>query len=231
MMTTDIPSDRASIGPLVHPGARRPARDTASPERRARLVRAAEQLVCDCGAEHVTVSAVCTASGVSRGAFHATFKDRRGCLLAVFDETSARVGAAMVDAYRAGTSWVDAVRGALLELLGFLDDEPLLARFLVAGSLAGDARLRARREDVLAALARALEADRPPQGTASLPAGFGSEAVVGAIASILHGRLLEEPVPALGELSGSLMGVIVLAYLDATAARGEVSRPLPVGAA
>ncbi len=230
-MTTDLQSERASISSLVRPAARRPARATVSPERRARLLRAAEQLVRDRGAEHVTVSAVCTASGVSRGAFYAAFKDRRGCLLAIFDETSARAGAAMADAYRAGASWVDAVRGALLELLAFLDDAPLLARFLVVDSLAGDPRLRARRQAVLTTLARALEVDRPPTASGSLPAGFGSEAVVGAIASILHGRLLEEPVPALGELSGSLMGVVVLAYLDAAAARGEVSRPLPLDAA
>ncbi len=227
-MTTARPSDRSFVAPFVRAGARGLGRGGASLEQRARILSAAELLVCERGAEHVTVSAVCAAGGVSRAAFYASFEDRRQCLLAVFNEASARAGGAMALAYRAGESWIDAVRGALLELLAFLDDEPRLARFLVVDSLAADAKLRARRGEVLAALARALEAGRPPLANGSLPASFGGEAVVGAVASVLHGRLLEEPVPALGELSGSLMSMIAVSYLDATAARGEVSRALPV---
>ena len=49
--------------------------------------------------------------------------------------------------------------------------------------------------------------------------------MIGAVASILHGRLQGPGPPRLAELAVSLMGVIVLPYLGAAAAREEVSRP------
>lgn len=199
--------------------------------RRARLIAAAERLICDGGAERVTVADVCAAARVSSRSFYVAFEDRGQCLLAVFDEASDQAAVVMARAYRAGGSWVDGVRGALCELLAFLDDRPGLARFLIVGSLAGDATLRARRRQVLAVLARALEAECPSASAGSLPASFGAEAVVGAVASILHGRLREEPVPLLRDMCGPLMGMIVLPYLDAAAARRELLCPARLSAA
>jgi AcrR family transcriptional regulator len=196
-----------------------------SADQRERIVCATERLIRERGAENVIVGEICAAAGISRRTFYAAFENRRECLLAVFDRVSAQAGQAMAGAYRSESSWVDAVRGALIELLAFLDEEPGLARFLVVGSLAGDSALRARRAQALAVLAHALERTCPAPAAGSLPPPFGGQAVVGAVASILHGRLREEPVPSLCDMLGSLMGVIVLPYLDATAARRELSRP------
>ena len=41
---------------------------------------------------------------------------------------------------------------------------------------------------------------------------------------MLHGRLLEDPVPPLRSLAGALMGLIVLPFLGACASREELSR-------
>jgi AcrR family transcriptional regulator len=186
-------------------------------------VAGAEQLVCDGGAERLTVADVCAAAHVTSHVFYSVFRDRDQCLHAVFDEASDRVAMAMGGAYRAGGSWLEGVRGALYELLAFLDERPALARFLIVGSLAGDATLRARRSALLTALARALEADCPPASAGSLPASFGADAVVGALVAILHGRLRETPIPPLREMGGALMGVIVLTYLDSAGARSVLS--------
>jgi AcrR family transcriptional regulator len=210
-------------------GAPSAARSTVAHEQRARIVSAAEQLICEGGAGRVTLGNVCSTAGVSRSAFHAVFEDEAQCLMVVFEEASSQACSAMTAAYRAAGCWVDAIRGALADLLAFLDQRPRMARFLIVDSLASDATTRARRENLLAWLARALEADRPPLPTASLPAPFGGQAVVGAVASILHGRLLEEPTPSLLDLHGSLMGLIVLPYLDVAAARNELSRSAPEG--
>jgi AcrR family transcriptional regulator len=201
-----------------------------SPAQRARLLSAAEQLICDGGVERVTVADVCAAARVSSHTFHAAFDDRGQCLLAVFDDASDRIAVAMAGAYLAGGSWVEGVRGALSVLLAFLDDRPGLARFLIVGSLTGGAALRARRGEALAALARALEADCPPAG-AALPPPFGGEAVVCAAASVLHGRLRQHTVPSLRDMNGALMGMIVLPYMDAAAARRELSPPVRLSAA
>jgi hypothetical protein len=150
--------------------------------------------------------------------------DRDEPLLTLFDEQTSRIGAAMTSAYRAEAVWVDGVRAGLWELLTYLDANPVLASFLVVGSRVGDVRVLARRGRVLAMLACALEADSPSAEGGSPPAPFGAPAVIDAVASILHARLAQESAPVLRELCGSLMGVIVLPYLGADAAREELLR-------
>lgn len=224
-MTPDTSSERGPARAWVRPDARAAVRRRVSAAQRARLLAAAEQLICDGDAERVTVAAVCVAARVSTRTFYAAFDDRGQCLTAVFDHATEQAAEAMVGAYRAGRSWVESMRGALAELLTFLDQRPGLARFLVVDSLTGDAALRARRSEVLAALARALEDDCPRASAGSLAAPFGGEAVVAAIASILHARLQEQPAPSLRDMSGALIGMIVLPYMDAAAARRELSSP------
>jgi AcrR family transcriptional regulator/DNA-binding MarR family transcriptional regulator len=178
--------------------------------------------------ETLNVASVCAAAGVSRSTFYAAFADCDELSLAVFDDIVRRAGEAMDAARAAQASWLDGVRSALIELLDLFDDDPGLARFVVAGSLAGDGELLAHRAHSLSLLVDALDSGSPPAATEPLPAPFGGEAVVGAVASILHSRLLEEPVPPLRPLCGSLMSVIVLSYLGAEAARAELERPLPL---
>ncbi len=194
-------------------------------EQRERIVSAAERLIDERSVECISVGDVCAAARVSRGAFYAVFDDREQCLLAILDEVSARAGAAMASAYRNEPSWEDSVRAALYVLLCFFDDRPGLARFLIVSSLGGQAGLRERRAELLAVLARALEAEAPPMAVESLPRICGGDAIVGTIASLLHGRLREEPVPRLADLCGSLMGVVVLPYLDVAGVQRELSRP------
>jgi hypothetical protein len=145
-------------------------------------------------------------------------------LLALFDELTQQMGSAMAVAYRAEPEWVDGVRAALWELLTCLDANPVLARFLVVGSRVGGLRVLARRGHVLDVLSSALEANSPSKraGVPSVP--FGAVAVVDAVASVLHARLAHDPALELCELCGSLMGMIVLPYLGAEAAREELLR-------
>ncbi len=194
-------------------------------EHREQLLAAAERLLGQRGLASVSVADVCATAHVSPADLDALFGDLDALLAALFDRIVARVGRTMSRAYESEAVWVDAIRAALSELLAFLDGRPQLARFLIVESLRGDAALLARRERAVGALAAVIEADRPGTPRAAPP--FGAEAVVGAAASVIHGRLLEEPVPSLRELTGALMGVLVMPYLDAAAVREELSRPLP----
>jgi AcrR family transcriptional regulator len=195
--------------------------------RRARIAVAAQQLLGGAPAESLSIAAICAAAGVSRSTFYAAFADRNELLLTVFDDVTARAGRAMAAARQDESSWLDGVRAALLELLGLFDEAPGLARFLIAGSLGGDDMLLARRTTALSVLADALEQGSPSAVSEALPAPFGGEALVGAVVAVLHSRLLEEPVPALRPLCGSLMSVIVLCYFGVEVARAELTRPLP----
>jgi AcrR family transcriptional regulator len=193
----------------------------------ARILDAARQLVSRHGWETLAVGELCLASGTSRREFDEEFGGGvEDVLLELFQAELGRFRERMARAYREGheQGWTEAIRGALYELLSAIDDDPGMARFLLVGSLSGSQALRATRCEALRRLAIALERERPQTGEGALDAPFGGEAVVGAVVSILHARLLEDPVPEMKALCGPLMGVTVLPYLGAGAARGEVAR-------
>jgi len=144
--------------------------------------------------------------------------------LALFDHLISKLAPAMRAAYSQAPDWADGVRDALQELLRRLDAHANLARFLIVDSATGDAPMLARREEVLGDLAAALDADRPLAPQEAGPPPFGSEATVKALAAVLHGRLSTDPPPPLCELSGPLMGFIMLPHLGSGAARGELQR-------
>jgi AcrR family transcriptional regulator len=185
---------------------------------RGELLRAARALLADRDGAPLTVAEVCAVAGISRRAFYLVFREPEELMLALFDQMTAEIGLAMADAYRAEDEWTDSVRGALWKLLELFDEQPASARFLIVSSLAGDARMLARRAASMKTIIDALEVD-----------GLGADAgaVVGTVASVLHARLLEEPVPPLRELCSSLMGVILLTRFGATAAQTELLRSLP----
>jgi AcrR family transcriptional regulator len=195
-----------------------------SEEQHAMLLRAAQRVVCERGADALTIKSVCAEADASQSAFHATFAGRTDCLLAVFDESIEIARTVMMRACRSGDDWVDGVRRALSELLDLMDRHQRLARLVIVDSLAGDAPMLVRRSRLIEELAAALQSGSPAIAVDSLPAPFGADAVVGGIVSIIHARLLEYPTPSLLDLAQPLMGVIVLPYLGVAAARGELSR-------
>jgi AcrR family transcriptional regulator len=205
-------------------GRRRALAPAESVIERARILAAAQRLVLDDGVECLTATAVRERAGVDVRAFNASFADLGELLLALFDGWISQAAEGMTLAYAAHSSWVDAVRAALLELLCFFDSAPPVARFLVLGSVSADTALTARRRAVLADLAFALDAGSPREDGEGVRAPFGAEAVVGTVVAVIHGRLLEEPVPCLCDLAGALMAVILTAYLNPEAARRELVR-------
>jgi AcrR family transcriptional regulator len=220
-------SRRKASRALAHPAAVDAASSRQHADSRGELIAAAQRVIRERGVDAVTVEELTAQIGVSSDVFRASFADRADLLVTVFDEAVEQLRMRLLAAYSGAGSWADGVRGALFELLFFLDAEPNRARFLVVGSLAGDPPMRTRRARLLRELAEGLESQRPAGEPDALEAPFGADAVVGAVAAIVHGRLLEDPVPPLQSLGGSLMAVIVLPYLGAAAARSELSRPAP----
>jgi AcrR family transcriptional regulator len=195
--------------------------------QRVRILAAVAQLACERGLDATTVSQMVSRAGVSRRTFYELFEDRHACLLGIFEETVARAGAAVAEAYRAEARWVDRVRAALLALLQFIESEPELASVSVVQALVGaDARLLARREEVLAVVTAALDEGRRG-APAAQPLPLTAEGAVGAVLSILHARLQDERRPPLADLLSPLMGILVLPYLGQAAARRELARPAP----
>jgi AcrR family transcriptional regulator len=217
---------------LAHPGIRRDEGQAGGPERvmglqRARMLAAMVQASVERGAGNVTVADIVGRAGVSRRTFYEVFRDRDDCFLAAFDEGIVRASRHVLDAYDPDANWIDRVRVALIALLRFLDDEPSTGQLLLVGSLGAGPRALERRQGVLRELIAVTDQGRAQAKTGQDAPPLTAEGIVGGVISVLHARLLEEDPAPLLELTGPLMGMIVLPYLGASAARRELARPAP----
>jgi DNA-binding MarR family transcriptional regulator len=104
----------------------------------------------------------------------------------------------------------------------------------------GGRRVLERRAQAMAELCEAVDRGRAESSTARPPGRLVAEGVVGAVMAVLYTRLfardmgaagsfgeLGESEPALLELHGELMNLIVLPYLGAAAAARELGRSVP----
>lgn len=212
-----------------------PARDRRSVEgvveiQRARLLAAMTDVACERGPANVTVAHVVERAGVSRRTFYELFEDRDECLLAAFDEAIARATVYIHGAYNSKARWAERVRGALTAILDFLNAERDVGWLLVVGSLGAGGRTLERRKRVLAPMIAVIDEGRAEaRSTHDLPA-LTAEGVVGAVFSVVHGRMIEAEHPPLVELVNPLMSMVVAPYLGPAAARRELQQPVPKSA-
>jgi AcrR family transcriptional regulator len=206
--------------------------------QRARLISAFVAVVCDEGAANVTTSSVVERAGVSRRTFYEIFDDCEDCLLAALEDRLARASTRVRAAYEASSgSWQARIKAGLLALLALFDEQPQLARLLVVEWLAAGARALERRRELLERLIGVVEEGRGTRTAAddaSAVPQLTAEGIVGGVASVLHGRLLDwkfdaggTAAPRMVELVNPLMAMIVLPYLGPAAARRELAQPLP----
>jgi AcrR family transcriptional regulator len=192
--------------------------------QRARIVAATFDVVTERGAENVSVAHVVDRSGVSRRTFYETFSDREDCFLAAFDDALAFASQRVLPAYASETKWRERIRAAVIAFLTFLDEEPVIGRLLLRESLTAGPRTRARREQVSARLAEAIDEGRNEAAASAALPPLTAEGLVGGALSIVEGRLsLSSEPPVLG-LANVLVSMIVLPYLGPTVARKELAR-------
>ena len=112
-------------------------------------------------------------------------------------------------------------------ILGFFDREPALARVCLVHSQQGGPAILARREEVFARLAGAIDGARGESARAAGCSPLTAEGLVGAAFGIVYARVARGERRPLTDLLGELMGMIVLPYLGPAAARREQRRPAP----
>ncbi|HEY1688083.1 MAG TPA: TetR/AcrR family transcriptional regulator [Solirubrobacteraceae bacterium] len=196
--------------------------------QRSRLVSAASSVVDELGCDGASVLRITARAGVSRRTFYEIFENRDECLLAAFERGLQQATSELAAAKLHDLPWRERIRGGLWVILCMLDREPALARLCVMHSLRGGPELLARRQQVLRQLIAVVGAGADePSARSAAPTALTAEGVVGAVLAILHQRLSEERHEPLQSLLGELMGMIVLPYLGAQAARRERERVAP----
>lgn len=218
--------------------------------QRARMITAMVDVVSERGQANTTVAHVVARSGVSRRTFYEVFDDFEDCFLAALDLAIASASEYVLEDYDPTEKWLARIRTALVGLLEFLEDEPAMGRLCIVETLGAGPKVHARREDALDAMIAAVDEGRRDSRKAPTLPRLTAEGVVGGVLSVLHARLLNGPRwgasdarregvrregagradqrdGSLLELSGSLMGMIVLPYFGPAAARRESQRPAP----
>jgi AcrR family transcriptional regulator len=201
--------------------------------QRARILAAMVDVCVERGASNVTVANVVARAGVSRRTFYEIFTGRDDCFLAAFDDGVARIASEVIPAYEAAGrtqrahGWREKIRAALCVLLQVLDDEPGMGRLVVVETLGAGPNALERRSRVLAQVITTVDEGRLEGKRSDGPPPLTAEGVVGGVLAVLHGRLVEKNPGRLVELTGPLMGMIVLPYLGPAAARRELDRPVP----
>jgi AcrR family transcriptional regulator/DNA-binding MarR family transcriptional regulator len=195
--------------------------------QRARILSAMVEVSAERGAANVTVAHIVDRAGVSRRTFYELYSDREECFLGAFDDAVARASRYVLDSYDPEARWAERLRMAVTALLSYLTYQRGAGQLLVVGSLGAGTRALERRGRVLAQMITLVDEGRQEtKAGAELPP-LTAEGIVGGVLSVLHSRLLEREGESLLELTGPLMGMIVLPYLGPAAARRELSKPVP----
>ncbi len=220
--------DRRAGTRVARPGREALGRDHMADVQRSRMIAAMVDVAVERGLANATVAHVVARSGVSRRTFYDLFEDREDCFMAALDDSIARAAEYVAPAYQeGGERWRERMRGGLVGLLSFLEEEPVTGRLLVAESLAAGPAALERRREVIARLIAAVDEGRG-EGKARREAfALSAEGVVGAVLAVLHARLIERERRPLIGLTSPLMGMIVLPYLGPAAADREIARPAP----
>jgi AcrR family transcriptional regulator len=195
--------------------------------QRARILGAMVEVCAERGAGNVSVAHVVERAGVSRRTFYESYPDREACFLGAFDDAYKRATRYVLDDYDPNAKWVERVRSALTNLLGFLEVERGAGQLLIVGSLgAGHHALERRKRGIAQIIAIVDEGRHESKAGSELPP-LTAEGIVGGVLSVLHARLVEDAGDSLLGLTGPLMSMIVLPYLGPAAARRELDRPTP----
>jgi AcrR family transcriptional regulator len=192
--------------------------------QRLRIVFAAAEAAREQGLPQLSVATIVARSGVSRRSFYELFENREACLLATFDEGVQRAASAVLPAWRGQRSVRDALRAGLSASLAFLDEERALGGFCLVEALGAGERVLHRRGEVLQTLVDAVDQARSEGRGGARLSTVAAEGAVGAVLSILHSRLLEEPRAPLRGLEKELMSIVVRPYFGAAAGEAELRR-------
>lgn len=134
--------------------------------RRAALLDATLDVVAAKGVSGLGVKAVCTAAGLNDRYFYQQFRDCDEALMALYDHLIAEGTGAITLAYATTEPRGDAqLRACVAAAFDFVDDDPRRGTILIESQ--ATEQLRAKRQELVTALAGVMLAGRPRAGAPS----------------------------------------------------------------
>lgn len=190
---------------------------------RERIAAAMVELVAERGFDAVGTEALCERARVDRGDLDRRFADLDDCFLSIHDEISAELCARMAPADGAGARWHDRLWAAGWAAMRFLREDPVRARFLIAGVNGAGGSARLCRERIMRGLADLLDAGR---GEARKKPGRRSrctaEIAAGAIYNTMLSKVESGAIERGEEFLPELIYMAAMPYLGTEAAEAEL---------
>ncbi len=163
------------------------SRDFIALHKRVRIMKALAELTADQGYEATKISDLVRHAAVARKTLYDNFTGKEEVFLAAFDATVAEMRRRIEEACEgAEGDWQDGVEAGLAALLGYIDEEPDMARLALIEALSATAATTRRHEEAVQGFVELAQGalpddDRLPETTA--------ESLVGGVVWILHRQL------------------------------------------
>lgn len=210
-------ASKSTTRPL--PGRQQLSREFITRHQRVRIISALALEISEQGYRRVTVTDIVKRAGIARNTFYENFRSKEDCFLAAQEYAMSTALERVVDATEEIEDWPRQVSAGLSAFLGYVIEEPALARTcMVEALLAGPAAVRYYEESQQAFISLfQLGRDVSPHG-ADLP-GTLEEAIIGGVFWIVYQRLAVAEAQAIAELLPELVEFALTPYLGAERAR------------
>jgi|SRR5689334_3643905 len=177
--------------------------------------------VGELGYRGTSVRTVLEYSGGHRKQFYEYFDSLEDCFVQAYGAWIDRLGADLLEAALAAEGWRSSVRAGLVELLGFVERRPEVARALFVEVQVAGGRALARHEEATERLAGLLDSVRAGIEPDAQPPGTTGAFVVGGVEACLCAALSEGEVSRVWDALPELTQLIVGSYLGGEAAEED----------
>ncbi len=194
--------------------SRRPAlpREFIAKHKRRRIMDALAQLTAEQGYEATKISDVVKRAGVARKTLYDNFEGKEEVFFAAFDaardEVVERIEASCAEV---GGGWQETVEAGLAAFLGYVAENPSLARMCMVEALSATPATTKRYEDALQEFVEMAEA-RTPEGK-RLPETI-DETLVGGVAWIVYQQIRRGETATVEDLLPELTEFMIAPYLS-----------------
>jgi AcrR family transcriptional regulator len=205
------------------PGRQQLSREFIAAHQRARIVAALAEENTERGYRAVTVADIVRRAGIARNTFYENFNSKEDCFLAAQDLAIEEALRRVVEGDRDDESWEERVAAGLGSFLGYVAEEPALARTCIVEALSAGDAARERYERSLQSFVPLFRVGREqsPSG-ADLPETL-EETIVGGIFSVLYRRIVLGETEQITDLLPELVDFALTPYIGAESAQRAVA--------
>lgn len=194
----------------------RPAlpREFIAAHKQRRIMDALAELCAEQGYEATKISDIVRRAKVARKTLYDNFDGKEEVFLATFDAARDEAFGRVEESCAAAEDWQQRVEAGLAALLGYVAQEPVLARMCMIEALSATPATTRRYEDALAAFVK-LAGEALPRSK-RLPETI-DETLVGGVAWIVYQQIRREQARDAVDLLPQLTEFVLAPYLEAGA--------------